>query len=121
MRVAGFGYASSATIQTLRDALALAEAQAGPVQALAAPADKTVRLTPLALARSLPLIAVFPADLVAQDTPTRSARSLAARATGSVAEACALAAAGPGARLLRARIISPDHLATCAIAERTTP
>ncbi|WP_419730016.1 cobalamin biosynthesis protein [Lichenicola sp.] len=47
--------------------------------------------------------------------PTRSARAQAATGVGSVAEACALAAAGPGARLRQKRIASAN--ATCAIAE----
>jgi cobalt-precorrin 5A hydrolase len=45
---------------------------------------------------------------------TRSARSLAAHGVGSVAEAAALAAAGPGSRLILERIASPS--ATCALA-----
>ena len=35
---------------------------------------------------------------------------------GSVAEAAALAAAGPGARLLAPRMISADRMASCALA-----
>jgi cobalt-precorrin 5A hydrolase len=42
---------------------------------------------------------------------------LAARGVGSVAEAVALAAAGPGARIVVARVISSDRMATCAIAQ----
>lgn len=62
-------------------------------------------------------MAAVPADhLAAQPVLTRSAASQATYGTGSVAEAAALAAAGPGARLLSARLISPDRLATCAIA-----
>ena len=45
---------------------------------------------------------------------TRSARALAAYGVGSVAEAAALAAAGPGAMLVLERIASPS--ATCALA-----
>lgn len=47
---------------------------------------------------------------------TRSAASLAATGFGSASEAAALAAAGPGGRLLGPRIAS--GAATCAIAER---
>ena len=47
--------------------------------------------------------------------PTRSARAEAATGIASVAEGCALAAAGPGARLRQPRIASAN--ATCAIAE----
>jgi cobalt-precorrin 5A hydrolase len=49
---------------------------------------------------------------------TQSARVRERFGTGSVAEASALAAAGPGARLLGPRVISGDGLATAAIAER---
>ncbi len=45
---------------------------------------------------------------------THSARSLAAHGVGSVAEAAALAAAGPQAELILERIASPS--ATCALA-----
>ena len=68
-------------------------------------------------ALALPLIAVTPDALRAMETPTRSAVSLAARDTGSVAEAAALAAAGEGAWLIASRRISPDRMATCAIAQ----
>jgi cobalt-precorrin 5A hydrolase len=45
---------------------------------------------------------------------THSARSFAAHGVGSVAEAAALAAAGPHAELILDRIVSPS--ATCALA-----
>ena len=111
MIVAGFGYRSGATEASLRAALALAQAGAPPVTHVATLADKLALLETLAL----PTIAVEAVADIA--TPTRSAASLAARGTGSVAEAAALAAAGPGARLLVPRQISPDRMATCAIAE----
>ena len=50
----------------------------------------------------------------ASEVRTFSARSLAAHGVGSVAEAAALGAAGPGAVLILARIASPS--ATCALA-----
>ncbi|MCW2243899.1 cobalamin biosynthesis protein [Azospirillum canadense] len=64
----------------------------------------------------LPLAFVDDADLAAvQDrTQTRSARVEAAVGVASVAEAAALAAAGPGARLLLPRRSTPR--ATCALA-----
>ena len=49
---------------------------------------------------------------------TQSARSLAAHGVGSVAEAAALAAAGPHAELILERIASPS--ATCALARLET-
>ncbi len=117
MIVAGFGYRSGATPASLHAALALAQAGHAPVTALAAPADKVASLATLAVTLALPVIAIWPSDLRTPLTPTRSLASLAARDAGSVAEAAALAAAGKGARLLTPRHISPDRMATCAIAE----
>jgi cobalt-precorrin 5A hydrolase len=80
---------------------------------------KAAHLAPLARKLDLPLI---PVEAIAGiPTPTQSAASLAAHGTGSVAEAAALAAAGPDARLIARRIVSPDRLATCALAESPTP
>ena len=117
MIVAGFGYRSGATAASLRAALALAQNGHPPVTTLAAPADKAALLASLAEALELPLIAVTPEALRAVETPTRSPASVTARGTGSVAEAAALAAAGTGARLIALRHISPDRMATCAIAQ----
>ncbi|MDO5704180.1 MAG: cobalamin biosynthesis protein [Paracoccus sp. (in: a-proteobacteria)] len=115
MIVAGFGFTSTATADSLRAALDAAIAATGltPTHAATA-ADKAAALGVL----NLPVIAVtnLPAD-----TPTQSPASLAARVTGSVAEAAALAAAGPGARLAAPRVISSDRRATCAIAIRDCP
>jgi cobalt-precorrin 5A hydrolase len=119
--VAGFGCRAGADAPSLKAALALAQAGHPPVTALAAPADKIAPLASLADALGLPLLTVAAADLQAILTPTQSAASLAARHTGSVAEAAALAAAGDGARLIATRHISPDRTATCAIAEGPTP
>lgn len=119
MIIAGFGFRRGAGLAALRAALDLAQAGQPTVEALAAPGDKARYLSPLAEALNLPLIAVAAAALEAQATITRSQASLASRRTGSVAEAAALAAAGPGARLLGPRQISPDRMATCAIAQGT--
>jgi cobalt-precorrin 5A hydrolase len=115
--VAGFGYRSGADIASLRTALALASARAGAIDALAGPRSKARLLMPLAEALALPFIPLEPEALAGVVTPTRSLHSLAAHGTGSVAEASALVAAGSGARLLSSRHISPDRLATCALAE----
>ncbi len=67
-----------------------------------------------AAAGVLPLLIAEPAG----DAPgmlTRSAASLAATGTGSASEAAALAAAGPGARLLGPRLVLGP--VTCALAE----
>lgn len=65
---------------------------------------------------SLPLLVVAPDELAAMQPlcPTRSARAEAAIGIASVAEGCALAAAGPGATLRLARVASAN--ATCALA-----
>ena len=115
--VAGFGFRASADVAALEAALASAQRGLPRVTALAVPDDKYALAAALAGALRLPLIRVDPVALRAALPATRSAASLAARGTGSVAEAAALAAAGPGARLLTHRHISPDRRATCAIAE----
>ncbi len=117
MIVAGFGFRGAATVATCEAALAQAERGQPRVTALAAPEDKAPLLAAIAAARGLPLIALAPDVLTSVATSTQSAASLAARGTGSVAEAAALAAAGTGARLIVRRCISPDRMATCAIAE----
>ncbi|MBB95192.1 MAG: precorrin methylase [Rhodobacteraceae bacterium] len=117
MIVAGFGCRSAATLDSLRDALARASGGRN-VDALATVADKA-RSTPFrALARDLglPLQAVPSPALADIPTPTDSPAARATRQTGSVAEASALWAAGPGARLIGPRVISADRLATCALA-----
>lgn len=62
------------------------------------------------------MVVVAAADLekAAGNTTTRSERSLAATGVPSVAEAAALAAAGPSARLLSVRVVAGS--ATCALA-----
>ncbi len=65
----------------------------------------------------MPIKAV-PADVLAGiETPTQSKLVAEKFGTGSVAEAAALAAAGPGARLIATRAVSQDRTATAAIAE----
>jgi cobalt-precorrin 5A hydrolase len=115
--VAGFGFRAAADVAACKAALALAQGGHPAVTALAAPHDKAALLAPLASALEVPLIAVTPEMLRSITTPTRSRFSLDARGTGSVAEAAALAAAGPNARLLTRRHVSPNRMATCAIAQ----
>ncbi|UXU81885.1 cobalamin biosynthesis protein [Paracoccus sp. SMMA_5_TC] len=116
MKVAGLGFRAAAAPAALAAALDRACALAGPPQALAAPPDKAAApaLRELARERGLPILAVAVAGIA---TPTQSPRVQASHATGSVAEAAALAALAPGARLLTTRILSPDRMACCAIAE----
>ena len=108
--VAGFGGTSRATLDSYRDALA----QAGRAHVLAGLAVKA----PVAeLARDVGLPYVALAQVAGTVTPTQSAASLAAHGTGSVAEACALLAAGPGAVIVLRRVVSSDGQATCALAQ----
>ncbi|MFC1458960.1 cobalamin biosynthesis protein [Microvirga arabica] len=92
-------------------------------------------LTKLATVEALSILPAFteaarrldvPVTPVAQDAlsasaphvRTKSARSIAAHGVGSVAEAAALAAAGPHPRLILERITSAS--ATCALARPET-
>lgn len=117
MIVAGLGFSSTATAQSLRDAYDRAT-KGQTVAALATVADKEGHpaLIQFAATTALPLYFVAPADLSGQRTLTCSSRSRATYGTGSVAEASALVAAGTGARLVSPRQISTDRLATCAVA-----
>ena len=118
MRIAGMGFRKTAGIDSLRSALLAAGGTDGVV-ALATAADKAEARALIALAAELRLriCAIAPTALAAVETPTRSDRVAARFGTGSVAEAAALAAAGPGARLLGPRAVSADGMATAAIAE----
>ncbi len=120
MIVAGFGCRAAASPAALRAALAAALSALPDVaapDALAAPADRHPQLAPLAAELGLPVRLVAAADLRGQDTFTQSPVSVAARGCGSVCEAAALAAAGPGARLLATRRMAPDRTTACAIAQ----
>ena len=117
MIVAGFGFRAKATRDSLADALDRAAPGQRP-QALATVAEKAdaTALVTLAADLDLPIQSVSAEALARQDTPSLSSASIDAHGTGSVAEAAALAAAGPSARLVAPRSISHDRLATCALA-----
>ena len=110
MRVAGIGFRAAAGAASVRDALGGAE-----VDALATLARKAPALR--ALLPDLPVIGVEEAELAGVATPASSPRIAERFGTGSLAEAAALLAAGPGARLIVTRRISGDGMATAAIAE----
>jgi cobalt-precorrin 5A hydrolase len=116
--VAGFGFRGAAGGDSLANAYA--QVAAGlPIAVLATADDKasSAAFREFAAQLALPVIAIDSVALGAQDTLTQSGQSHAARGTGSVAEAAALAAAGPGARLIMRRVISTDRMATCAVAQ----
>ena len=115
MKVAGIGFRAAAPLSALRQALDLAEAAGGRVTALATTPEKAdvPALCALARERGLPIL---PIPVAGVPTQTQSPRVQAYFGTGSLAEAAALQAAGPGARLTVSRLITPDGQATAAIA-----
>jgi cobalt-precorrin 5A hydrolase len=93
------------------------------LERIAVPAVKGTEagIVAAAAARGVPLVLIAQNALEAADarTLTRSARSMDTLNVHSVAEAAALAAAGPGARLLAPRVaVGP---VTCALAEGAIP
>ena len=119
MIVAGLGFRKDASVDSLRDALHAAGGQAA--QALATAEDKACapQIRALAAELALPLHAIPIAALENQLTLTQSARVQSIYGTGSLAEAAALVAAGPGAQLRCQRVTSHDGKATAALAERS--
>lgn len=118
MKVAGLGFRKDVTLASLREAL-LAAGGAEGLAAVATVSDKAdaEALRQLARECGVPIRAV-PADRLAGIvTPTQSNFIAEKFGAGSVAEAAALAAAGPRARLIATRAVSQDRTATAAIAE----
>ena len=120
MRVAGLGFRTTADVASLRDVLQLAcgTAVLSALDALATAEDKATApaLAALAAELGLPIIAVSLAQLSIQivaPSPNVPARYGA----HSLAEAAALAGAGPGARLTTGRTVASNKMATAAIAE----
>lgn len=122
MKVAGFGFRKNATLASLRDALEQAGG-ATNLTLIATAFDKaeTPLFRELAKALKLPVQGISQSDIKAAPVTTHSAESQRARGTGSLAEACALAAFVSPARLVTPRCISTDKMATCAIAEGNAP
>jgi cobalt-precorrin 5A hydrolase len=119
MIVAGLGFRTSCTADELVALIrSVGQAAGAEIGALAAPEVK-VGASALAGAAASLALEIRPVSrdaLVAVQAlcPSRSAAALAAVGVASVAEACALAAAGPGARLLAPKTSSAA--ATCALA-----
>jgi cobalt-precorrin 5A hydrolase len=119
MMVAGIGCRRGTSAQAIEAAIAAALAGAGLTNQrldVLATADFKANepgIAAAAAARGVPLILVAQADLERVGA-TRSERVAGLVGVGSVAEAAALAAGGPAARLVVARVaIGP---ATCALA-----
>ncbi|MEO0379965.1 MAG: cobalamin biosynthesis protein [Pseudomonadota bacterium] len=121
MKVIGIGFRAAASLASLQDAMALAlEAAGNPaVDALVTEAAKSRETVFLELAAlmAVPGLGVRQADLEQMITPTQSQRIQDKFGTGSLAEAAALVAAGPDARLLACRVVSRDGMATAALAQ----
>jgi cobalt-precorrin 5A hydrolase len=126
MIVAGIGCRKGASAREIGAAISAALARAGlrrdALTLIAAPAMKGGESGIAAAATDLgvPLVLVPQADLEAASprAATRSARVVALMGVPSAAEAAALAAGGPAARLLAPRIaVGP---ATCALAQSDT-
>jgi cobalt-precorrin 5A hydrolase len=126
MIVAGIGCRRGASSADVRAAIAAALARAGLAEdalaMIATPAAKGGEpgIASAASALAVPLVLVPQADLEAAGarTTTHSERVVALWNVPSLAEAAALAAGGPTARLLAPRVaVGP---ATCALAERAS-
>ncbi|PIT06165.1 precorrin methylase [Bradyrhizobium nitroreducens] len=118
MKVAGLGFRKDVTLASLREALLAAGGPDG-LAAMATVSDKadTEPLKQLAREYGLPIKPVSADMLAGIETPTQSKLVVEKFNTGSVAEAAALAVAGPRARLIATRVVSQDRTATAAIAE----
>lgn len=114
MIVAGLGFRKGVSAESLRAALGLAGR--ADVLATAEGKEREPGLTRLAADLGLPVRAVSRASLAAQGIEG-SEKSMDLYGTGSVAEAAALAVAGPGARLIATRVKGPDGMAVAALAE----
>jgi len=121
MRVMGLGFRAAADLSSLQDAMRLAlEVSGSPkpdalVTESAKSREKVFR--EFAQLLGLPGLGITKTDLEQMITPTQSQRIQDTFGTGSLAEAAALAAAGANARLVAARVVSGDGMATAAIAE----
>ncbi|MFE1600979.1 cobalamin biosynthesis protein [Methylobacterium sp. ID0610] len=125
--IAGVGFrhatAPDEIAALVRDALAQAGLAPARLGALATAEDRAAEaaLREAAAILGVPVIGIAVDALreAGRRVVTRSARIEALRGVGSLAEAAALAAVGPGGRLVLARIASPG--ATCALAASGDP
>lgn len=120
MIVAGIGLRASATIEDLELLLNLSDRLPDRIALLA---DKSTHpaLQAVILRTALPLVTFARDEIRGIATPGQSARQMTIFGTGSVSEACALLAAGPGARLICPRIFAPSSRATIAFAIKGKP
>jgi cobalt-precorrin 5A hydrolase len=120
MRTVGIGFRAAAELSSLQDALQKALSLNGTkIDAIVTESAKSREkvFRELAAVLQVPGLGIAPRDLEQMITPTQSQRIQDRFGTGSLAEAAALVAAGPTARLVVERVISSDGMATAAIAE----
>jgi len=121
VRFVGIGFRAEADATSLQDALAQVLATADDIKfdAVVSEAAKSREqvFRDFAHALGVPGLGISQTDLAQMITPTQSARIQDRFGTGSLAEAAALAAAGPRARLVVKRVVSTDGMATAALAE----
>jgi cobalt-precorrin 5A hydrolase len=121
MKVIGIGFRAAADATSLQDALAQVLAQHPEAQFDAIVSEAAKARAPVfrdfAQSLGVPGIGITSTDLAEMITPTQSDRIQDTFGTGSLAEAAALAAAGPDARLIVKRVVSTDGMATAALAE----
>ena len=121
MRVVGIGFRAAADVTSLQDAFAqiLVASKETQIDAVVSEAAKARAPVFRAFAQALgvPGLGISQTDLAQMITPTQSQRIQDQFGTGSLAEAAALAAAGPNARLVVERVVSTDGMATAALAE----
>ena len=120
MRAVGLGLRAAANLEGVQDLFL--RMQVMPPLTLAVPAFRQTHPVVADLqAAGFKLVPIPEAMLLCVSTPTRSPRILARFGTGSLAEACAIIAAGPGARLVEPRVISADRCVTAALAQSERP
>ena len=127
MIAAGVGFRGSASAEDIAALVRQAAARAGvAISDIAALATGVSRAGMAPFAGAADLLGLAPVAVEDERLPTaeprlltRSPRVLASHGVGSVAEAAALCAAGPDARLLLARIAGAR--VTCALAEGAGP
>jgi cobalt-precorrin 5A hydrolase len=127
MIVAGIGCRRGAPAPdieaAIRAALARANITAGALDAIATIAAKSgeagIQAAAAKLGVSVVLVSGTELEAASSRTETRSERVLTLVGVPSVAEAAALAAAGPAARLIGPRLVLGS--ATCALAASETP
>jgi len=121
MRVIGIGFRAAAEEASLHDALArvLMASENMGIDAVVTEASKARAPVFRAFAATLgvPGMGITQADLEQMITSTQSDQIRDRFGTGSLAEAAALAAAGPQGQLVIQTVVSADGMATAALAE----